>query len=150
LISQTTEYALRAVVYLAMNEGKSFTTSEIAQSTRVPMAYLSKVLQTLSRGGIVQSQRGLGGGFTLAVDADALSVLEVVDAVDPIQRLKPCPAGHTDNGDSLCPLHKYIDEMIATVESSFAQSTVKDLVRSSSKVPPLCTIKKVKKTKAKV
>ncbi len=114
------------------------------------MAYLSKVLQTLSRGGIVQSQRGLGGGFTLAQEADSLSVLEVVDAVDPIKRLKPCPVGHTDPGDSLCPLHKYIDKMIATVESSFAQSTVKDLVRSSSKVPPLCTIKKAKKVKAKV
>jgi Rrf2 family protein len=133
-----------------MNEGKSFTTSEIAQSTKVPMAYLSKVLQTLSRGGIVQSQRGLGGGFTLSQDADSLSVLEVVDAVDPIQRVKPCPAGHADNGDTLCPLHKYIDETIGMVEHSFAQSTVKDLVLSSDKVPPLCTIKKPKKTKAKV
>lgn len=150
MISQTTEYALRAVVFLAINEGKSFTTSEIAGSTKVPMAYLSKVLQTLSRGGIVQSQRGLGGGFTLAQEADTLSVLEVVDAVDPIQRVKPCPAGHADHGDLLCPLHKYIDETIAMVENSFAQSTVKDLVLSSDKVPPLCTIKKAKKAKVKV
>lgn len=150
MISQTTEYALRAVIFLAVNEGKSLTTSEIAQSTKVPMAYLSKVLQTLSRGGIVQSQRGLGGGFTLAQDAETLSVLEVVDAVDPIRRAKPCPAGHTDEGDSLCPLHKYLDETIAMVESSFDQATVKDLVMASNRVPPLCTIKKPKKAKAKV
>jgi Rrf2 family protein len=135
---------------LAINEGKSFTTSEIAQSTKVPMAYLSKVLQTLSRGGIVQSQRGLGGGFTLAQDADSLTVLEVVDAVDPIHRVKPCPVGHADHGDSLCPLHKYIDETIALVENAFAQATVKDLVMSSNRVPPLCTIKKPKRAKAKV
>jgi Rrf2 family nitric oxide-sensitive transcriptional repressor len=133
-----------------MHEGKSFTTSEIAQATRVPMAYLSKVLQTLSRGGIVLSQRGLGGGFTLALEAAGLSVLEVVDAVDPIQRAKPCPIGHTDKGDTLCPLHKYIDDAIGTVELSFAQTTIKDLVSSSSKVPPLCTIKKTKQTKSKV
>jgi len=132
-----------------MNEGKSFTTSEIAQATRVPMAYLSKVLQTLSRGGIVLSQRGLGGGFTLALEADALSVLEVVDAVDPIQRLESCPLGHTDHGSSLCPLHKYIDDAIGTVENSFAQSTIKELVTSSSRVPPLCTIKKSRRTAKK-
>lgn len=145
MISQTTEYALRAVVFLAMHEGKSFTTNEIAQATRVPMAYLSKVLQTLSRGGIVLSQRGLGGGFTLAQEPDALSVLEVVDAVDPIQRIKSCPAGHTDHGSSLCPLHKHIDDAIGTVERSFARSTIKQLVNASSKVPPLCTIKKTAK-----
>lgn len=145
MISQTTEYALRAVVFLAMHEGKSFTTSEIAQATRVPMAYLSKVLQTLSRGGIVLSQRGLGGGFTLAQEPETLSVLEVVDAVDPIQRIKNCPAGHTDHGSSLCPLHKHIDDAIGTVERSFARSTIKQLVNSSTKVPPLCTIKKTTK-----
>ncbi|MBU6454458.1 MAG: Rrf2 family transcriptional regulator [Cyanobacteria bacterium REEB67] len=149
MISQTTEYALRAVVFLAMHEGKSFTTSEIAQATRVPMAYLSKVLQTLSRGGIVLSQRGLGGGFTLALEPDSLSVLEVVDAVDPIQRVKACPAGHTDHGSSLCPLHKQIDDAIGMVERAFAKSTIKELVTSSSTVPPLCTIKKARKTAKK-
>lgn len=147
MISQTTEYALRAVVVLAMHEGKSLTTSEIAQATRVPMAYLSKVLQTLSKGGIVLSQRGLGGGFTLALEADSLSVLDVVEAVDPIQRIGACPVGHTNHGDALCPLHKYIDDAVATVELSFSQSTIKEIVSSSSQVPPLCTIKKTKRVK---
>ncbi|MBS1995230.1 MAG: Rrf2 family transcriptional regulator [Cyanobacteria bacterium SZAS LIN-2] len=142
MISQTTEYALRAVVFLAMHEGKSFTTQEIAQSTLVPMAYLSKVLQTLSRGGIVLSQRGLGGGFTLAQEANSLSVLEVVDAVDPIQRIESCPGGNHNKGSALCQLHKHIDDAIGTVERSFARSTIKQIASSAAKSSPLCTVKK--------
>ena len=62
MFSQTVEYALRAVVHLATKTPEAQTTDQIAQATRVPRAYLSKVLQGLARGGIVQSTRGLGGG----------------------------------------------------------------------------------------
>ena len=65
MISQTAEYALRAIVYLAGQELPQ-TTQQIAATTRVPAGYLSKVLQALARGGLVHSQRGLHGGFTLA------------------------------------------------------------------------------------
>ena len=66
MISQTVEYALRAVVYLADQGEAARTTQQIAEATRVPPAYLSKVMQGLSRGKLVHSQRGLHGGFTLA------------------------------------------------------------------------------------
>ncbi len=63
MISQTSEYALRATIYLARHPSVSFTTRQIAEATGMPAGYLSKVLQTLARVGIVQSQRGLHGGF---------------------------------------------------------------------------------------
>ena len=63
MISQTAEYALRAVVFLSMNVDAAFTTQQIAVATKVPAAYLSKVMQSLVRAGLVRSQRGLGGGF---------------------------------------------------------------------------------------
>src|SRR5690606_18982460 len=109
MISQTVEYALRAAVFLASESDAARTTGEIAQRTRVPPAYLSKVLQSLSRAGIVHSQRGIGGGFTLALDARKLTILEVVNAVDPIQRIRECPLGLESHGVRLCPLHRRLD-----------------------------------------
>ena len=63
MLSQSVEYALRAVVYLAC-EGEPRMTAQVAEATQVPAAYLSKVLQGLSRAGIVRSQRGIGGGMS--------------------------------------------------------------------------------------
>src|SRR5215207_872981 len=93
MISQTVEYALRAVVYLADCGDEPRTTQQIAGVTHVPPAYLSKVLQGLSKARLVRSQRGLHGGFTLAVDPEQLTIWDVVDAVEPLQRIRECPLG---------------------------------------------------------
>ena len=61
MISQTAEYALRAVVYLSDQE-QARTTSAIAEKTELPVGYLSKVMQGLVKSGLVHSQRGLHGG----------------------------------------------------------------------------------------
>ena len=58
MLSQTVEYALRAATFLATSADEPRTVEQIADATRVPMAYLAKVMQALVRGGIVSSQRG--------------------------------------------------------------------------------------------
>jgi Rrf2 family protein len=137
MISQTAEYALRAIVYLA-DQGKARTTHKIAAATLVPASYLSKVMQALSRARVVRSQRGLHGGFTLAKEPDELSVWDVIEAVDPIQRIRTCPLGLKAHGAKLCPLHRRLDDALALVESAFRESTVGDLLREPSKSKPLC------------
>ena len=62
MFSRTVEYALRAVVHLAYEAPEARTTTQIAEATQVPRDYLSKILQGLSKKGIVQTQRGVGGG----------------------------------------------------------------------------------------
>lgn len=91
-LSQTAEYALRAVVFLAEHRGEAQTTQQIAEGCRVPAGYLSKVLQPLARAGVVSAQRGLGGGYVLEQDPATLTLLEVVSAVESIQRFRTCPA----------------------------------------------------------
>ena len=65
-LTQTAEYALRAVIWLAQNPGSPQTTSRIADATHVPASYLPKVLQPLVRAGLLNGQRGIGGGYTYA------------------------------------------------------------------------------------
>ena len=138
MISQTAEYALRAIVVLAGKQGEACTSREIAASTRVPAGYLSKVMQSLSRSGLVRSQRGLHGGFTLAKPTDELSIWEVVQAVDPIQRITVCPLGIQSHGSNLCPVHRRLDDAIAQVEKAFRASTVAELLAESNGSKPLC------------
>jgi len=87
MFSKTVEYALRAVVHLAQALPDTRKTSEVAQSTKVPPAYLAKVLQSLASKGIVKMTRGIGGGVTLARDIHTTTILDIVNAVEPIQRI---------------------------------------------------------------
>ncbi|RMF45238.1 MAG: Rrf2 family transcriptional regulator [Planctomycetota bacterium] len=139
MISQTVEYALRAMVHLSYVAPDHCSTDTLAGVTRVPRAYLAKVLQELRKAGLVQSQRGIGGGVRLARPATAITILEVVNAVEPIQRIHTCPLGLPSHGRRLCPLHGKLDAALATVESSFSSTTLADIVaapHSGSK--PLC------------
>ena len=95
------------------------------------MLFRSKVLQALGRAGVVASQRGLGGGFTLGRSAEELSVLDVVNAVDPIRRITACPLGKLEHSLELCPLHRRIDAAIASVESAFAATTIAEIIREN-------------------
>lgn len=140
MFSQTVEYALRAVVHLASEAPLCQTTEQIADRTLVPKAYLSKVLQGLIRGGVVRSQRGIGGGITLVKAPDQLTILEVVNAVEPIQRIRHCPLGLGAHGANLCPLHRRLDAALATVESAFRGTTLADVLREPTKSKPLCPI----------
>jgi Rrf2 family transcriptional regulator, nitric oxide-sensitive transcriptional repressor len=139
MLSQTVEYALRAVVYLA-GEGEARTTGQIAEKTRVPTAYLSKVLQGLVRSGIVHSQRGVGGGITLVPEPHELTILDVVNAVEPLQRIVVCPLGLKSHGAKLCALHRRLDDALATVEEAFRQSTLADVLADANPSVPLCDV----------
>lgn len=137
MISQTAEYALRAIVYLA-DQQEPRTTQQIAQVTRVPAGYLSKVLQSLARGGLVTSQRGLHGGFRLAQSSKQVTVWQVIDAVDPLQRIRSCPLGLKSHGVNLCPMHRRLDDALAMVETAFRASTVAELLEEPTRSKPLC------------
>ena len=119
MFSQTVEYALRAVVHLAMKSPESQTTAAIAKATKIPMAYLSKVLQGLKEQEIVRLQRGIGGGVSLAHDPSKLTILDVVNAVEPIQRIKTCPLELKSHGKRLCSLHSRMDDSLKQMEYAF-------------------------------
>ncbi|NOZ94663.1 MAG: Rrf2 family transcriptional regulator [Acidobacteria bacterium] len=136
-ISQTAEYALRAVVCLAARPERHLTTREIAEITQVPADYLSKVLQTLVRGKIVRSRRGLGGGFTLCCKAGELTILDVVAVVDPIQRIRECPLHLEAHRDALCPLHRRLDEAMAAIEDSLRNTTLAEIMSDPDDHVPL-------------
>jgi len=104
----------------------------------VPRAYLAKILSGLRRSGLVKSQRGLGGGISLSRPPEELTILDVVNAVEPIERIKTCPLGLSEHGTNLCPLHTRIDMALALVESSFCSTTIADVLKEPTNSIPLC------------
>ena len=138
MFSQTVEYALRAVIYLADHTDEPSTTDDMAVATKVPAPYLAKILQGLNRQGITKSQRGIGGGISLAKTPAELTVYEVVNAVEPIRRIKTCPLGISSHGVNLCPLHKRMDDAMATVEAAFRTSTLAEILAEPTTSKPLC------------
>ena len=134
MISQTAEYSLRAVLCLAASAGHPQTTHQIAQATKIPPGYLCKVLQALSRAGLVHARRGLNGGFVLQRDAATLSILEVVRVADPCRRITTCPL-HI-HGTTLCALHQLLDHAATLPEKFLADITVAKLLATTCVLPP--------------
>jgi DNA-binding IscR family transcriptional regulator len=87
---------------------------------------------------MVASQRGLGGGFVLIRSLDDLTVLDVINAVDPLERIKHCPLALAAHRTQLCSLHKRLDEGIAMIEALFGGTTIGELLTQSNPSRGLC------------
>jgi Rrf2 family transcriptional regulator, nitric oxide-sensitive transcriptional repressor len=135
MLSQTAEYAMRAVVHLARQNGPC-TVENIAKATKIPISYLAKIMQQLSRAGMATSQRGLHGGFILSRPPSAITLYEVVDAVDPFRRILSCPMGIPEHGHGLCSLHRELDNMLGSLEASLRANTITAVLANGAR--PLC------------
>lgn len=139
MFTQTVEYALRVAVRLAATDPEPQTADDLAMRTRIPRAYLSKVVQAMVRGGVARSKRGVGGGVVLSKSPESVTILEIVNAVDPIKRIDTCPLGLSSHGTRLCPLHRRFDDALAQVEQAFAASTLAEVLDEPDSSVPLCS-----------
>lgn len=139
MLSQTVEYALRAMSSLAYRPDELVPTPELAETTKVPSNYLAKVLQTMASADLIFGRRGVGGGYRLARPPEEITLLDVVNAVNPVQRITTCPLGLENHGPNLCPLHRRMDEAARLVIELFGKTTLADIV-SGEGTPqlPLC------------
>ena len=140
MLSKTAEYALRAVMVLGSQSGRPASADLLSEKTKVPRRYLHRVLQDLVSARLVRSRSGPGGGYELDCDPSKITILDVVNTVEPIERITACPLGlksHTE----LCPLHEELDRAYATTEAAFRRVSIKKLLDSTSPIVPLCEIK---------
>jgi Rrf2 family transcriptional regulator, nitric oxide-sensitive transcriptional repressor len=139
VLSKTAEYALRAVVCLAGAGGEAKSADFLAQKTKVPRRYLNRVLQDLVAMKLIRSRPGPGGGYELARPTKELTILDVVNAVAPLERIKACPLGLASHLE-LCPLHLELDRAYAATEAAFRGVTVQGLIESTNPIVPLCEV----------
>lgn len=103
-ITRQADYAMRAVLYLATYRLAS--TREIAEAQSVPREYLAKIVQELARAGIVRTQRGVGGGITLARPPEEITLLDVLEAIEGPVAVNRC-FSHPNEcpRESFCAVH---------------------------------------------
>lgn len=130
MISRTTEYGLRATLYLAQQpEDRLVSAAEIAKALAVPSNYLSKLLHTLSKNGILDAERGPRGGYRLAVPATELPLADVVELFQDLRPERACLLGRTECVDhNPCPAHKRWRSVFEDVNSFFEETSIAELL----------------------
>jgi Rrf2 family protein len=130
MLSQTAEYALRTVLYLAdRGDDRLVGADQLASTLGVPRNYLSKTLHRLTRERILASARGKGGGFRLATDPKRLTLLRVVEPFDAISAERRCLLGRpTCNDRHPCPAHHRWKAVSTQVADFFRRTTVAQLI----------------------
>lgn len=130
MISQTAEYALRAVLYLAQRQnGDPISVETIAEDLSMPRNYLSKTLHLLAKRGILASARGPRGGFELAVPSERLSLFEIIEPFDDLEGRGQCLLGRPECSDQTpCAAHHRWKDLARRVSTFFRETSVDDLI----------------------
>jgi len=135
LITRATEYAIRAILYLAKQPPKEIVLKkDICKSQDITPAFLTKILQPLIKAGIVGSQRGVGGGFYLTKDPAEISLLDIVEAQEGPVLLNQCL---TEPGacerDVFCPVHGAWSQVRDDFTKTLSRYTFAELIANEKK-----------------
>ncbi len=123
---------------LAYMPDELVSTSQLAEVTHVPMNYLAKVLQSLARAELITGRRGVGGGYRLARPSTEITMLDVINAINPISRITACPLRLENHTGRLCPLHSRLDQAAAAMIEHFGEVTLHAMLSSDPQTRPLC------------
>ena len=134
MLSQTAEYALRAVLSIAEEPGGApVGAKRLAAVLRIPQNYLSKTLHQLGRAGVLESTRGKLGGFQLARPPSRIPLLDVVTPFDDLTGRRTCLMGRTVCSDyTPCAAHARWKEVAERTAQFFSETTVADLMQPRS------------------
>jgi Rrf2 family protein len=137
MISQTAEYAIRALAYIAANgSGRRVLAREISKELAVPANYLSKILHHLARSRVLASARGASGGFELAVDPETVTLLDVVKLFDGTATRRECFLGQAVCSDeNPCHVHHRWKPVITAYLDFLAEMTLAEMARRRPGAP---------------
>jgi len=108
MLSQAVGYAALSLGYLAGRSDGTALVREIAEACEIPAPYLSKIVNQLSRAGLVKTQRGVGGGARLAKEAELITLHDLCEVLNDPAIQARCMLGVADCSDQRgCPAHEY-------------------------------------------
>jgi Rrf2 family protein len=139
-LTKKADYGLIALRHLA-SRAKASSAKEIAESYRIPLPLLSKVLQTLARNGLLVSEQGATGGYRLSRDAHEISALEVIRCIDGPIILTHCFTEHEghvqcDQTD-LCPVREPLRKVHEGILRLLSGITISDLTSDDMPIPTI-------------
>jgi len=131
MLSNTSKYAIRAVIYLALNAGeeKKIGIKQISKDLNIPTPFLGKILQTLAKQKLLSSTKGPHGGFGLGKSAEEITLIDIVDIIDGQDIFNKCLIRLEDcNSKEPCSMHdKYVD-IRKSLMALFKKEKISELV----------------------
>jgi len=130
LFSKACEYGIRAMLFLASQENdKPVRVREIAETLKIPIPFLSKIVHSLSRNKLIHSQKGPGGGVTLAKAPSEITLLQVVEVIDGLNLFQACALGIPHCSDDFpCPLHGQWRTLRTEIQEMLTHRTLDQII----------------------
>lgn len=149
-LSRMTDYAVVVMSQIHQRSGTA-TAPELAQATGLPIPTVSKLLKQLAKAGLVESHRGVHGGYSMARDIEDINAMEVIEALDGPVALTACVDGAEDmcNVQSLCPMRGGWDKVNTAVRRALTEVTLAELCPPRDFLGPLEGRNQNKKTAAR-
>jgi Rrf2 family protein len=138
MLTQTAKYALHALIYLTQQPDDNYHQAcRIAEQIKVPANYLGKTLQKLARARLVDSQKGLHGGFRSALLPEQVRIYDVLRAIDalPADMDAQCTCGADDMQELKCLCARF-EKINALYENFLKETTLADLMADEIDVKP--------------
>ncbi|MBL8858897.1 MAG: Rrf2 family transcriptional regulator [Planctomycetes bacterium] len=137
MLSRSSEYAIRALTYLAQRpQVQLHLAREMAEQLHLPAPFLGKVLQPLVTKGLIRSQRGRSGGFSLAKPPAQIRLLDIVEAEEGLASENKCLLGQLDCSDAnACPMHEYWQRAANEFRDRLTRTTLADLLHFAATHP---------------
>lgn len=128
-ITNATEYAIRAILKMAMEPEKVYTATELFIDIDAPHKFLSKILQKLAQKKILISSRGIKGGFKIKTPLDTLTLYDIIEAIDGPVGLNKCLIdGYECSREKYCPVHVVWEEAQQELKKILMKKTIKNLI----------------------
>ncbi|MCC7319233.1 MAG: Rrf2 family transcriptional regulator [Bacteroidales bacterium] len=127
MLSNACKYAIRAFIYLASRQSglSRVNIKDIAKQVDSPLAFTAKIMQTLSRQGLVSSIKGPNGGFYLTDDQRHVALVDIVKAIDGVHVLNDCGLGLAQcSGEYPCPIHYEYSKIRAGFQTLLEEKTI--------------------------
>ena len=135
IFSRQCDYALQAMLYLALRpEGEMTSIRRLADRLKIPYHFLAKILQDLTRQGLLQSLKGPTGGFALALPMREITLFRIVEAVDGTDFTKSCVMGFPEcSGESPCAVHDTWSGLRQGISTMLMERSIAEVAKSMDK-----------------
>ncbi len=131
MLTRTGLHAVRALLALArLPEGAFAGAAHIASTIGAPQNYLGKLLKNFIAEGLVESQKGLGGGFRLARSPETISLFDILEPIEHVSRWSGCILGQPEcRDDAQCAIHDQWKKVRNNYLHMLTHTTLADLLR---------------------
>ncbi len=129
LVTRKTDYAVRCILYLAEDEDQVSNVTEVSRKMHIPKTFLAKIFQRLVKAGLVESIRGMNGGFRLAKKPGAISLLDIMTAIQGPAGINVCAVNSKKcSRSSFCSVHPVWVELRKEVDRRLREQTIDRLI----------------------